>query len=137
MASAISTSSSRSAEPFSRTASEPSPSVTFEGLAREGEALRRRLATAGLSKAAMHDLAIDIHAWQELGIALVETQRSMDAASFHRAVELTRIRPGEWVPAASQQSRFDAGLADWLRLLAALDASRSPASRGRIVGPVD
>ena len=95
--------------------------MNFERLAREGEALRRRLGPVGLGKAAMLELAIDIHAWQELGLAFVETQRPLEAASFQRAVELTRIRPGEWVPAVSQQSRLDAALADWLRLLAALD----------------
>lgn len=73
----------------------------------------------------MLELAIDVHAWQELSLALVETQRSLEVAAFRRAVELTRIRPGEWVPAAVQQSRLDAGLADWLRLLAVLNATRS------------
>jgi hypothetical protein len=102
---------------------------TYDRLAREGEALRGRLASVGLAKTAMTDLVVDIHAWQAIGIAMVATQRSADAPAFLKAIELSRIRPGEWVPAPGWQARLDASLVEWLGLLAALDRTR-PFPRG-------
>jgi hypothetical protein len=98
--------------------------MTYAELVREGEALRKRLAAGSLTKSAMTELVVDIHAWQGLSLALVEAKRPGLMESFRTATRSSRIQPGEWVPFAGWQSRLDAVLVEWMQLLAAIDTTQ-------------
>ncbi len=104
---------------------------TYDDLAADGEALRRRLSEIIVSAGLVDALVRDIRAW-EVRCATTVAVRNLGLAATFRVEtgSIQRLMGDAWFPTPGWQAQLDDALAGWL---VALERLRSRGSRERHV----